>query len=479
VSKEKLAILEQIANAQAVVDAAEDIMNDNITLRRSLDMTISELINLNVDVSEIEAKLTEVNASISESAKNYASAKLSNEKIIIDLRSKMRSITDNIESPIDYNTTQIKKMPISSDSIKLNSQYFSYDENKQNSNNTMSSVKTFITQSFDSIFGIKEASEQAASAQSQISSQREHHDIEGTLIIACACTYKDAQLLAPFIINVDKAINAWNDIYPDKMIKMDDPKTIAQIAAEDSTKSAERLCILSGATYGSSFIGMVHVLKSSSTTSSQTMVTAANSMQGSMEVGGWFANSTGGLGVDSSFSDSVKNLLSSQNVQSHITMVVNGSIPSIKSNQFQYAVKQFTNFDPQAMGEALASMQGENAGEKDTVSSSATKAREGGKLVAMQSTRIKSVLSGVSDCDAQSNQLLDVNSLMTSFEDYVQKALDGNIGIPINFYLKSITRAQIAKMWVNKYYPGRFLNISGDDSQQGKQGGIAADSSEN
>ena len=174
-------------------------------------------------------------------------------------------------------------MPISSDSIKLNSQYFSYDENKQDSNNTMSSIKSFITESMDDIFGIKEKSEAAASAQSQISSQREHHNIEGTLIITCTCTYKDAQLLAPFIINVDKAINAWNDMYPDKMIKMDDPATVVQIATEDSTQAEEKLCLLSGATYGSCFIGMVHVLKSSSTTSSQTMISAADSMQGTME----------------------------------------------------------------------------------------------------------------------------------------------------------------------------------------------------
>lgn len=474
VSKERLEILEQIADTQAPVNASEEKMNNTIELRRSLDMTIAELSNLNVDVSQLVAKLAEVNSEISQSAQEYANARLESEKTVIDLKSKLRSIKDSIESPIDYNKTQIKKMPISSDSLKMNSQYFSYDENRQSSSNTMSSIKSFITESMDSIFGYKESSEAASAAQSQIASQREHHDIEGTLIITCVCTYKDAQLLAPFILNVDKAINAWNDMYPDKMIKMDDPATVAQIAAEDATKVEEKLCLLSGATYGASFIGMVHVLKSSSTTSSQSMFSAAESMQGAMEVGGWFADYSGGVGVDTSFSDSVKNLLSSQNIQSHITMVVNGSIPSIVSNKFEYAIKQFSKFDPQEMGNDLAAMQSENAGQKDTVSSAAQKSREGGKLVAMQSTRIKSVLSGVSNCDKESNQLLDTNSLMTSFEDFVKKALSGNIGIPINFYLKSITRAQIAKMWVNKYYPGRFLNISGDDSEQGQQGGVAA-----
>jgi len=38
------------------------------------------------------------------------------------------------------------------------------------------------------------------------------------------------------------------------------------------------------------------------------------------------------------------------------------------------------------------------------------------------------------------------------------------IGVPISFYLKPITRAQLAQMWVAKYYPGRFLGLQGDDS---------------
>ena len=38
------------------------------------------------------------------------------------------------------------------------------------------------------------------------------------------------------------------------------------------------------------------------------------------------------------------------------------------------------------------------------------------------------------------------------------------IGVPINFYLKPVTRVQLAQMWVSKYYPGKFIGIQGDDA---------------
>jgi hypothetical protein len=46
----------------------------------------------------------------------------------------------------------------------------------------------------------------------------------------------------------------------------------------------------------------------------------------------------------------------------------------------------------------------------------------------------------------------------------VNKALGGNIGVPIMYYTKPVTRIQLAQMWVAKYFPGRYLAIAGDDT---------------
>lgn len=58
------------------------------------------------------------------------------------------------------------------------------------------------------------------------------------------------------------------------------------------------------------------------------------------------------------------------------------------------------------------------------------------------------------------SKIIDINSLMTAFEDYVDKALKGSLGMPINYYLKPITKSQLAEMWVDKYFPNKFLKVN-------------------
>ena len=42
---------------------------------------------------------------------------------------------------------------------------------------------------------------------------------------------------------------------------------------------------------------------------------------------------------------------------------------------------------------------------------------------------------------------------MTAFEDYIQKIKKGDAGMPVNFFLKTIARSQLAQLWLEKYYP--------------------------
>jgi hypothetical protein len=361
-------------------------------------------------------------------------------------------------------------MPLSADSLKMDSQYFSFESNSQDADNSMSSIKSFVDGSAGYL-GIKVASDVSKSVQSQISSQRENHDIAGTLIISAVCTHKQASLLAPFILDVDKAIRVWNGLCKisqgglttQDLIKINDLASMAKIAAEEGTDKEKSFKIISGATFGSCFIGMVHVKNTKKTTSSQTITSRANDAQSTLAVAGWFADVSGGFGMDSAMSNDIKNLLSTQEVQSHINVVTMGLIPSLKSNNLQTSVKTFANFDAAGMVGQLATLQNATATDRDTVDSSATAAQTGGKLMAMQSTKVASVMAGLSNTDTQNNKILDINSMMTAFDDYVIKAAGGEIGVPINYFLKNITRAQLAEMWVAKYYPG-YLAISGDDS---------------
>ena len=193
-----------------------------------------------------------------------------------------------------------------------------------------------------------------------------------------------------------------------------------------------------------------------------------------MDVGAWFEKKQGGFGIDASFSNDAKKLLSSQNITSHISLVTMGVIPTIEANDVQLAVKQFTDFSPDKMGAELAALQNATAiTDRDSVNASAEAARTGQAMVSLTGTKMQSALAAVGEIDDGSNKMLDINSLMTAFTDYVNKAIAGNVGVPINYYLKPITRSQLAQMWVAKYLPGQFVTSAGDDTsaQEPSQGG--------
>ena len=225
-------------------------------------------------------------------------------------------------------------MPLSADSLKMNCQYFAYDKNTQTSGTHSAAVSGFAADEV-SWFGDSYGGQVSSSVQAQMNSQHSRHSIAGTLVVSITCTHKEAALLAPFILDVDKGIRVWNSIYPDDMIKTNSITNMAETAMLSATEGEKSFSVLSGATYGSCFIGMVHILNTSQTTSSQVMDTMAESIKAQFKYGGWFAEETGSFGVDSSFSNDAKNLLSTQKISSHCSLVSMGSIPSIKSNQVE------------------------------------------------------------------------------------------------------------------------------------------------
>jgi hypothetical protein len=470
VSQAKLDNLTAISSIQAPVDAAEDELNSLIALKRSIDMTVQELIDMKINSNDLIKESDEVGKKIQAAAVEYAKVKLDAETKIQPLKGKIRGVNDEIESPMDYNRTQIKKMPLSADSLKMNCQYFSFDENEQDSSTHAATVSSFVSGEVD-FFGDSFSGSVSESVQSQMNSQHERHSISGTLVVTITCTHKDAVLLAPLILDVDKAIRAWNKVFPDEMIKTDSLSNIAQIATQANTKEEKSLTIVSGATYGSCFVGMVHVLNTSKTTSSETMYSIATKLQEQFHVNGWFVDESGGFGVDSSFSADAKNLLSTQNISSHCSLITMGSIPSIKSKEVRLGVKEFKDFDGASSMAALMQLRNATNDEMKTIDSSANAARTGQQMINLQNSKMDSALTALAKIDDGANKMIDINSVMEALDDYVQKCLGGNIGVPVNYYLKPITRSQLAQMWMTKYYPGKYLSISGDDSTPAGGGG--------
>jgi len=470
-----LIAVSKISVLQAPIDAAKDNLNALIAMRRSLDMTVQELMELNVSDADMQPLLDQkksLDQQLPKAAASYGSEQIKGASGIQQLKATLNTVSSTVESPIDYNRTQIKKMPLSSDSMTMDVQYFSFDEDDQNADNTISSIGAYVSEQ-TSFLGEEVSANMSGKAKQQASSQYDKHHVSGTLVITASCTHKDAVLLAPFILDVDKAVRVWNTLFTDASDKLDpsDVASLQKISNQADTPNEKSLSLLSGATYGSSFVGMVHVLRKDETNSSQSMTSLAASMQEQFSVGGWFAKESGGFGVDASFSNDIKNLLSSQNVTSHISLITMGSIPSIKSNQVQIGVKTFADFDPAKMMANLAVLANATTSDQQSVANSATAAQTGAQMLAIQGSTVQNVMLGLSNLDDGANKILDINSLMTAFEDYVDKAIAGNLGVPLNYYIKSVTKSQLAQMWVAKYYPGKYLAISGDDSGSATDGG--------
>jgi hypothetical protein len=301
--------------------------------------------------------------------------------------------------------------------------------------------------------------------QSQVASQYQNHDVLGTLVIACTCTHKNAQLLAPLIIDVDKAIRCWNAVYPGDMINPNNRGNMMALLRNANTPNEAYMSIISGATYGSSFVGMVHLLKSEATVSSEDMEATMSAVQAQTLQYMALSNMTGGIGIDSSFSSDVKSLLSAQQITSHCSMVTMGVIPSIKSNDVQVGVKQLVDDNAATVGKLIAAQQGMQSAQQ-TLNSQAEAARTGAQMVSMTNSTATAVIGALGPLDEANNKMIDIGSLFTAFEDYVGKICGGGtdiIGVPINYYLKNITKSQIAQLWILKYYP-QFLVSGGDDS---------------
>ena len=472
VSKDALDNIVDMAKANADVDAAQEHLNSLMMSRRSLDMTKAEIENLgSIPVDKINASIEVLNGKIADVGGAYVDAKVAAEDKLQELRAKIIQVHVEQESPVDYVKTQIKTMALAADSISMDVQYFSADVDAENSKALGTKVAGMVSAS-TSWMGVKVSTQASTAAQKQVDEQTTRHSIAGTLVMSVTCSHKNAAILAPFVLNVDKAIKVWNHLHADDPINPTSTKGMTEMTQPKDAKEGEepkKFSIISGMTFGSSFVGMVHVLNVSDTKASEDLSAYTTTLQAQMTAGSWYEEASGGFGVVSSVGNDIKNLLSSQNVTSHVTMTCMGVIPSVVANEVQLGVKQFATFDPKANMEAIATIQNATNADQNSVNQAAEAARTGQKMLTMKANDIKAALSALADVDDGKNKILDINSMMTALEDYIKKAAAGDCGVPINFYLKDITKDMIAQMWVAKYYPGKYMAINYDDAPPEKK----------
>ena len=170
--------------------------------------------------------------------------------------------------------------------------------------------------------------------------------------------------------------------------------------------SQPTLKLLTGVTMGSSFIGMVHILKKESSSSNQGIATIARKASGEFKKGLFFSSKSGGFGVDQSSSASIKNLFSSSDITSHITLITTGVIPTIQaSDGLKTVLKQMNSAETM---DTMLKLQNANSGEggsMDSMESAGEAAMNGQRVQALASKNTESAITAVTTMEGQQDKV--------------------------------------------------------------------------
>lgn len=458
VDPQKIKDLEKIASLQKPVDAERDHFNALLRQKLSLDMTMRELISLGAtpdQVKDLKTQIGQLMTDLTKVAVSLAKKVKTAEAAIAKTKSAQgqKQIGSQLQSPIDFAASQLQSMPLSSDTMNMDVQYFRYEDNEQASRSTASSISTFVGAKVTSLLGPSYGASAGASAHQTSTAAYDNHGIFGTLVICANCTSRDVQMFSPLKLDPDAAVESYvfsgKGSMPVEDIEEMKRLALAKISLEDRAKG---IPVIVGESYGSSFVGFVHFEKLEETSSSQSTESVAAQARVEAEADLFLRSISGSFGMDAQSANSLKQLLSTSDIQSHCALITMGLIPSIKSNNVTTAVKELKGSVQERMAELAAMQDASNSGIMSVASGGAS-AKKGQSLQQMSSAYIKSSVEAVGEMDKSNNQVIDLNSLMTAFDDYVAKAGDGKTGVPINFYLKYVTQRDIAMEWMQKYYP--------------------------
>lgn len=125
--------------------------------------------------------------------------------------------------------------------------------------------------------------------------------------------------------------------------------------------------------------------------------------------------------MDASTANDIKNLASNNRILSHVGLITMGIIPSIASQGIETSLKKFTSFDPAETDGKLSALSNNVAGDSPPdMDGQARSNIMAGKINAIAKSKVTSVLTGISDVDKSTNQVIDMNSLMLALDDYVK-----------------------------------------------------------
>lgn len=470
VEKWRIDNLQVIAELQSPVDLANDRLNNLVLSNHKIGMIYLQMVNMKVDLVSLEKLNVEkvaLKAEMADAAIDLGLQTVKAERAIRVVKEKMAQmkISKQIESPIDFELSKVAPFPLSFDSLNFDVQYFKVMESLDASTAHASQVSSYVASSFSVSFlgaGVAGATQHAQTASNTAMAQASTNKVEGTIVIVAEATHKQTDMIVPCYLDAQKSVKAWNYTYPEDPLTTDPMSMILTARKENPLKT---ISVITGEAKSSSFVGYVHLLKTERTEQTQMTDSVVSAFASAMEVNMMIAAFSGKMSMSQSQSSSASQLFSTAKIQNTVSLTCQGVIPSIVSKTLETSVQNLQP-DPSAVMTQLAAIsqasgdvvnnttssnsEGDASG---TIAASAGSATQAAKAIELNNSYITSAVQALGEATVEQNQVIDTNSMMTAFEDFVKKVQEGNCGVPTKFLLKELTKADIAKVYIRKYYP--------------------------
>jgi len=454
VDPRRIEFVKKIAEAVEPQILEEENLNDLILSFREIASVYTDLKNMEASprsLDTLQKELSTVKRKMAKSAIQLGRVTIASQIAVNDLHEQQGQSLMHIESnsPLDFVLSEVTKLPLSFDSMKMDVQFFHNEENIQGTMSHAATIAAHVGKEFSGLGSLKLTSNLSNSSRAAVLKQTDHYQIEGTIVISAHCTHKNSIVIDPFILDPVKAVSTWNNMYPSDIIRTD-PESIFKTALTSPASSKKdkdkALHIISGAGVASSFIGMVHVLKIEGSHSSQKSIAAmAQELQSMMTKFLSIAELSGDDNLASDFARSAKELLSRGELSNHCTLLTEGVTPRITSSTMKTSVKRMKPDTKEIMSQLDAIKSANKAGMGST-------AKVGQQFMALNGDHTSNTVSALSSYDAQNNKNIDVNSMMTAFTNYIQQVNEGDVGVPVNFSIRNFYKRDIAMGYISKYY---------------------------
>mmetsp|Transcript_12091 Transcript_12091/g.18651 ORF Transcript_12091/g.18651 Transcript_12091/m.18651 type:complete len:505 (+) Transcript_12091:127-1641(+) len=461
VDLERIEVLMQQAEAQKPQVQANDKLNTLLLSSYKMEMIYNQMISMGVSrevLVELSEEKEKLKGALADAAVELATATIEAEEKVTQLKiaASQQKIGFHVESPLDYKQSKVTKFPLSFDSLKFDVQYFRQESNVDSSSARSDAMSQHVGASMQALGnGFSASASHSSTSMSQEANSR--HEIEGTIVITAICTHQQADVISPLILAPKKAVKAWNASYPDDPL-LSDPTSMFEAAIAPSDGTENVIHLLSGCTKGSSFVGYVHILQLEKSESSQTAESMAKSVESSIFANMIVASMSGSFGLNKSEQSSAKKLMSTSELENQCSFVVNGCIPTIECDKVTTTVEKMKPDATEVMGQ-LAALQGDKdaGGDDGGMDGAVGEGKKGAQFTKLNNAHMDNSVSAVDKYQTENNSVINTNTMMTAFEDYLKKCMDpspeNSCGIPINFYIKEINKADVAKCYIQSYYP--------------------------